>query len=112
MHAWYFYVTTANIPTDTYCISTHMGLRIFYEAMMICSNKTFYLSFLNAMLIQKSEYAKVKIIYAMVKVNMDNYRCYLSVRVQIFKSFCRVLRLGVLKSRRKPTTNQASDLSL
>jgi hypothetical protein len=48
---------------------------------MICSNKTFYLSFLNAMLIQKSEYAKVKIIYAMVKLNIDNYRCYLSVRV-------------------------------
>jgi hypothetical protein len=49
---------------------------------MICSNKTFYFSFLNAMLMQKSKYAKVKIIHAMLKVNMDNYRCYLSARVE------------------------------
>jgi hypothetical protein len=53
---------------------------------MIYSNKTFYFSFLNVMLMQKSEYTKVKIIHAMLKVNMDNYRCYLSVRVRIFKS--------------------------
>jgi hypothetical protein len=38
------------------------------------------------MLMQKSKYAKVKIIHAMLKVNMDNYRCYLSARVRIFKS--------------------------
>jgi hypothetical protein len=30
--------------------STHMGLRIFYEAMMICGNKNFSFSFINAML--------------------------------------------------------------
>jgi hypothetical protein len=35
---------------------------------------------------QKSKYAKVKIIRAMLRVNMDNYQCYLSVRVWIFKS--------------------------
>jgi hypothetical protein len=28
----------------------------------------------------------VKIIHAMIKVNMDNYRCYLPARVRIFKS--------------------------
>jgi hypothetical protein len=38
------------------------------------------------MLMQKSKYAKVKIIPAMLKVNMDDDRCYLSVRVRIFKS--------------------------
>jgi hypothetical protein len=36
---------------------------------------------------QKSKYAKGKIIHAMLKVNMDNYRCYLPARVRIFKSF-------------------------
>jgi hypothetical protein len=35
---------------------------------------------------QKSKYATMKIIHAMLKVNMDNYRCYLSTRVRIFKS--------------------------
>jgi hypothetical protein len=34
------------------------------------------------MLMQKSEYAKVKIIHAMLKVNMENYRYYLSVRFE------------------------------
>ena len=29
---------------------------------------------------------KWKIIHAMLKVNMDNYRCYLTARVRIFKS--------------------------
>jgi hypothetical protein len=32
---------------------------------------------------QKSKYAKVKIIHAMLKINMDKYRSYLSVRVWI-----------------------------
>ena len=35
---------------------------------------------------QKSKYAKVKRIHAMLE-NMDNYRCYLSDRVWIFESF-------------------------
>ena len=38
------------------------------------------------MRMKKSNYAKGKIIHAMLKVNMDNYRCYLPARVQIFKS--------------------------
>ena len=40
----------------------------------------------NAMLMQKSTYAKVKTIHAILKINMDNYRYYLTARVQIFKS--------------------------
>ena len=40
----------------------------------------------NAMLMQKSTYAKVRTIYAILKINMDNYRYYLTTRVQIFKS--------------------------
>jgi hypothetical protein len=42
-----------------------MELKI-YNAMMKCSYETFYLSFLNAMIIQKCKHAKVKI-YAMLK---------------------------------------------
>ena len=40
----------------------------------------------NAMLMQKSTYAKVRTIHAILKINMDNYRYYLTVRVRIFKS--------------------------
>ena len=58
----------------------HMELKV-YNAMM-----KFLFSFLNAMLMQKSKYAKGKIIHAMLKVNIDNYQFYLLARVQIFKS--------------------------
>ena len=40
----------------------------------------------NAMLMQKSTYAKVRTIHAILKINMDNYRYYFTARVQIFKS--------------------------
>ena len=43
-----------------------MGLKI-YNAVMKCGHEHFYLSFLNAMLMQKSKYAKVKRIHAMVE---------------------------------------------
>ena len=58
----------------------HMELKI-YNAMM-----KFLFSFLNAMLMQKSKYAKGKIIHAILKVNIDNYQFYLLARVQCFKS--------------------------
>ena len=40
----------------------------------------------NTMLMQKSVYAKVRTIHAILKINMDNYRYYLTARVRIFKS--------------------------
>ena len=40
----------------------------------------------NAMLMYKSTYAKVRTIHAILKINMDNYRYYLTMRVWIFMS--------------------------
>ena len=40
----------------------------------------------NAMLMQKSTYAKVRTIHEILKINMDNYRYYLMAKVRIFKS--------------------------
>ena len=58
MHDIYiFYATTVNI---------HVGVYTPYN-VMIYNNETFYLPFLNAMLMQTSKYAKVKRIHAMLK---------------------------------------------
>jgi hypothetical protein len=54
MYAWYFnfYATTVNI-LNIYTVDLfHMGLRI-YNAIMKYNHETFYLSFSNAMLMQK-----------------------------------------------------------
>jgi hypothetical protein len=62
----------------------HMGLKV-YDAMI--NEIKIFIFFSNAMLMQKSKYAKVKIINAMQKkVNMDNYRCYLMAKVRCLKS--------------------------
>jgi hypothetical protein len=46
-----------------------------------------FIFFSNVMPMQKKiKYAKAKIIHAMLKVNIDNYRCYLLARVQTLKS--------------------------
>ena len=84
MHAWYFYFLCHH---SEYCCGflhtvkiIHMGLKV-YNSMMI-----FLFSFLNVMRMQKSKYAKGKIIHAMLKVNIHNYQFYLLARVRIFKS--------------------------
>ena len=61
-----FYATTVNIPTGIYIIDLFSWDFRIYNAMMKCSHETFYL-FINAMLIQKSKYAKVKRIHAMLE---------------------------------------------
>ena len=54
-----FYATIVNI-LGIYTVDLfHMGLRI-YNAIMKCNHETFYLSFINTMLMQESKYAKVK----------------------------------------------------
>jgi hypothetical protein len=60
-----------------------MGLKIHD----VVQQTNIFIFFSNAMLMQKNKYAKVKIIHAILKVNMDNYRCYLLAKVRIFKSF-------------------------
>ena len=45
----------------------------------------FYFMFISAKQIQENKYAKVKN-NAMLKINIDNYQCYLLAMVWIFKS--------------------------
>ena len=68
MYVWYFYfyATTVNIPTGIYTVDLFTWGLGFCNVMMKCSHETFYLSFLNVMLMQKSKYAKVKRIHAML----------------------------------------------
>ena len=55
-----------NIPMGIYTVDLFTWSLGFYNVMTKCSHETFYLSFLNVMLMQKSKYAKVKRIHAML----------------------------------------------
>jgi hypothetical protein len=63
MHVWYFLCHHSEYSCGFLHTvkSIHMGLKV-YNAMM-----KFLFSFLNVVLMQKSKYAKVKIIYAIQK---------------------------------------------
>ena len=61
MHSIFnFYAFTVNITIGIYTVDLFTWGLGFCNVMMKCSHETFYLSFLNVMLMQKSKYAKVK----------------------------------------------------
>ena len=61
-----FYASTMNINIGIYTVDLFTWGLGFYN-VMIYNNETFYLPFLNALLMQKSKYAKVKRIHAMLE---------------------------------------------
>ena len=66
MYDIFNFYTSLNITMGIYTVDLFTwGLGFFYVVMK-CGHETFYLSFLNVMLMQKSKYAKVKRIHAML----------------------------------------------